>query len=175
MKVRYTTPEGEEIIIDFYTQLLDYGKPKKEMQELPAEYAFIGVIAANLMAHARQLEDEMEVWWAEEDDALRDAGEKGEANIKNQIKRNPRWAKKRRKINRAWAEYMKVSKILDAFGLKYGVLDRRESNSEKIIRDEYLPSFLRRMKELGQPTKGKLVRRIPKASKKQAKLRTQED
>lgn len=123
LKFTYTTPEGDELEIDFYTELIDFSVPKKKLNELPATYAFVGTICAILLARAKEYEDELDVWDAGADYELRDLGWKGEIPIKKQIRTNPIWLTKRAKVNKAWREYMRAKAMLDALGLKYGVLE----------------------------------------------------
>ncbi|KKL99397.1 hypothetical protein LCGC14_1814820 [marine sediment metagenome] len=167
LKFTYQTPEGDEVEIDFYTELTGFSVPKDKLRELPATYAFVGTITAVLLARAKEFEDELEIWDAEEDYELRQSGWTGEAAIKKQIKTNPIWLKKRGKINIAWREYMKAKAMLDAISLKFGVLETMHSDSE--VKSYYArPSILARADRIKQP-KIKTVR-VAKPAKKRYKI-----
>jgi len=157
---------------------MDFTRPKKDLLELPAEYAFIGAIAAELMRQAIAFEDELDTWMAQEDDALRDSGWRGEAKIKKQVMLNDTWARKRRKVNKAWAQYMKVKAVMDAMGLKYGVLEKRfQKGSDMLLVEQHKPSLLKRMELMGKTPRSfsKRGTGIPRPSKKETKIYKNEE
>lgn len=170
----YTTPEGDVIRVDFYTELLDYRKPPKQLDELPATFGFLGGVVAELMGRARELEDELEQWWAQQDDMMRSAAKTKlrEQEIKRQIMSQEAWIKKRRNINKAWISYMRAKYLLDALSLKYGVLEAKKQGGERTGELYPLPAILQRAKRIARPgAKGKrMVRRVPKIAKKASKL-----
>lgn len=166
LKFTYKTPEGDEIEIDFYTELTGYGVPKEKLRELPATYAFVGNICAVLLARAKEFEDELEIWDAQEDYELRDSGWTGEVPIKKQIRMNATWLTKRNKINQAWREYMRAKAMLDALGLRYGVLENTWDSSSKHAYTR--PTILKKTESMTRPSI-KAVR-IPKPAKKRFKV-----
>jgi len=123
----YTTPEGDNITLDFYTDLLNDDVPLKSLKELPATYGFVGSVCANLLSRARELEDDLENWVAEKDMEARETVAKprgrppSETMIRNMIKQDQIWLTKRNNINKAWTAYARAKALLEALAFKYGV------------------------------------------------------